>query len=88
MNGYRQIKKENRMTVSVPKEEEIADIRARISYEGHTQSQKEVLDEIFMEKQYESEKVQKIKSMIKSGDIKTNSKEELERLIDSITKFL
>jgi len=36
----------------------------------------------------ESEKVQKIKSMIKSGDIKTNSKEELERLIDSITKFL
>lgn len=88
MNGYRQIKKEKRMTVSVPKEEEIAGIRARISYEGHTQSQKEVLDEIFMEKQYESEKVQKIKSMIKSGDIKTNSKEELERLIDSITKFL
>lgn len=88
MNGYRQIKKEKRMTVSVPKEEEIADIKARISFEGHSQSQKEVLDEIFMERQYESEKANKIKSMIKSGDIKTNNKEELERLIDGIARFI
>ena len=38
MNGYRQIKKEKRMTVSVPKDEEIADIKARISFEGIKQT--------------------------------------------------
>ncbi len=88
MNGYRQIKKEKRMTVSVPKDEEIADIKARISFEGHVQSQKEVLDDIFMERQYDNEKIQKIRSMIKSGDIKTNSREELEKLIEGIARFL
>ena len=76
------------MTVSVPKDEEIADIKARISFEGHVQSQKEVLDDIFMERQYDNEKIQKIRSMIKSGDIKTNSREELEKLIEGIARFL
>ena len=41
-----------------------------------------------MERQYDNEKIQKIRSMIKSGDIKTNSREELEKLIEGIARFL
>lgn len=85
--GYKQIKDEHRMTVSIPKEEEIAEIKAKILFEGDVKSQHDVLDEIFNERSYD-EPVRKKLFELLTGKIKTADKRDLESVIDATIRFI
>lgn len=85
--GYKQIKAEQRMTISIPKPEEIVEIKAKIQYEGDAKSQHDILEEIFDERNYDETTRKKLFDLM-TGRIKTVDKKELETVIDATIRFI
>ena len=85
--GYKQIKAEQRMTISIPKPEEIVEIKAKIQYEGDAKSQHDILEEIFDERNYDETTRKKLFDLM-TGKIKTVDKKELETVIDATIRFI
>ena len=85
--GYSEIKKYKHMTISVPSQDEINKIKARIRYEGNVKSLAEVLKEIFEEKHLNQEQQDTIKNML-INRVKTTNKEELTNVIDKLISII
>lgn len=85
--GYKQIKDEQRMTVSIPNPEEIDEIKAKIQFEGDAKSQHDVLEEIFDERGYDEPTRRKLFEFL-TGKIKTADKKDLESVIDATIRFV
>lgn len=85
--GYSEIKKYKHMTISVPSQDEIIKIKARIRYEGNVKSLAEVLKEIFEENHLSPDQQETIKNML-INRVKTTNKEELTKVIDELIKII
>lgn len=75
------------MTISVPSQDEIIKIKARIRYEGNVKSLAEVLKEIFEENHLSPDQQETIKNML-INRVKTTNKEELTKVIDELIKII
>lgn len=75
------------MTISVPSQDEIIKIKARIRYEGNAKSLAEVLKEIFEENHLSPDQQDTIKNML-INRVKTTNKEELTKVIDELIKII
>ena len=75
------------MTISVPSQDEINKIKARIRYEGNVKSLAEVLKEIFEEKHLNQDQQDTIKNML-INRVKTTNKEELTNVIDKLISII
>ena len=75
------------MTISVPSQDEINKIKARIRYEGNVKSLAEVLKEIFEEKHLNQEQQDTIKNML-INRVKTTNKEELTNVIYKLISII